>query len=60
MDPPIALMNVALGAVLGMVGQGVRVIVGLKKEADEARAADCTLESCLDLRAAMSACFSDW
>jgi uncharacterized membrane protein YeaQ/YmgE (transglycosylase-associated protein family) len=36
MDAFTALTFVLLGAVLGMVGQGVRVIVGIKKELDQA------------------------
>lgn len=50
MEPLTALANVALGAVLGTVGQGIRVFVGLKKEADDAKSANATLESRLDLR----------
>lgn len=36
MDAYTALSYVVLGAVLGMVGQGVRVVVGIKKELDQA------------------------
>jgi hypothetical protein len=36
MDPFTALTYVVLGAVLGMVGQGIRVVVGIKKELDQA------------------------
>ena len=38
MDVTLLLMQVLLGGVLGMVGQGARVIVGLKKVNDEASA----------------------
>ena len=36
MDVNVLLMEILLGGVLGMVGQGARVIVGLKKLNDEA------------------------
>jgi hypothetical protein len=36
MDPYSALANVGLGIILGAVGQGIRVIVGIKKQLDEA------------------------
>ena len=44
MDVNLVLMQVLLGAVLGMVGQGARVIVGLKKAADKAAAGRRTLK----------------
>jgi hypothetical protein len=36
MDALAALTYVILGGVLGMVGQGIRVIVGIKKQLDQA------------------------
>lgn len=36
MDPVRVLEYIALGAVLGIVGQLIRVVVGLKKEIDQA------------------------
>ena len=38
-----ALQGLGLGALLGAAGQGIRVIVGLKKAAESARAAGSTL-----------------
>jgi uncharacterized membrane protein YeaQ/YmgE (transglycosylase-associated protein family) len=35
-DAFTALAYIVLGAVLGMVGQGIRVVVGIKKELDQA------------------------
>ncbi len=34
MDVRTALINVLLGMVLGMIGQGIRIVVGLKKAHD--------------------------
>ena len=34
MDVKTALINVLLGMVLGMIGQGIRIVVGLKKAHD--------------------------
>lgn len=39
MDPQTWLIVLTLGGFLGMVGQGARAIVGLKKESDSAAAA---------------------
>jgi len=36
MDPGIVVMQLLLGGILGMTGQGVRVIVGLKKVHEQA------------------------
>ena len=37
MDPDILLTQILLGGVLGTVGQGIRVVVGLKKTHDTAQ-----------------------
>lgn len=43
-DPWIVLGKLLLAALLGMVGQVIRVVVGLKKESDQAAAAGKTLK----------------
>jgi hypothetical protein len=43
-DPWMILGYILLGAILGMIGQGIRVIVGIKKAWDEAAAEDSSDE----------------
>lgn len=40
MDITSILVNVVLGILLGMIGQGIRAIVGIKKENDQAAGKD--------------------
>ena len=44
MEPGILVMQLLLGGILGMTGQGARVIVGLKKLAEKASAEKKTLK----------------
>lgn len=48
MDSSQALTFVALGALLGAAGQGVRAVVGIKKEIDHARSAGKTVSDWFD------------
>ncbi len=49
-DPWPVLGKLLLAALLGVVGQFIRVIVGLKKEYDSAAAAKTTLKANFDVR----------
>lgn len=53
MDVYQAATYVVLGAVLGVLGQGARVIVGLKKEFDEAAVSKKSMQEWFDLRELM-------
>jgi hypothetical protein len=47
-DAWVVLGRLLLGALLGVVGQLIRVVVGLKKESDQAAAANTTLKARFD------------
>ena len=50
MDAAQTLAFVALGALLGAAGQGVRAVVGIKKEIDDAKKEQKTVKDWFDAR----------
>jgi len=50
MDVWTAVGYVVLGCILGAVGQGIRVVVGIKKELDEAKSSGKTWKEWFEMR----------
>ncbi len=49
MDTTDILSQIALGTILGIIGQAIRVLIGLKKQTDEATATGEKLSERIDL-----------
>ncbi len=50
MDAILTLTFVALGALLGAAGQGVRAVIGIKKEIDDAKNTNKTVKDWFDAK----------